>query len=44
MEYIRGDVFECSLVGSIAAGIQVSRMGNLPLSIDDMLNQLNQIK
>ena len=39
-----GDVFECSLVGSIAAGIQVSRMGNLPLSIDDMLNQLNQIK
>ncbi len=38
-----GDVFECALVGSIAAGIQVSRTGNLPLSISDMLTQLTQM-
>ena len=39
-----GNTFESALVGSIAAGIQVSRMGNLPISIDDVLNQLQKMK
>ena len=39
-----GNIFESALVGSIAAGIQVSRIGNLPLSLEDMLSQLHKMK
>jgi bifunctional ADP-heptose synthase (sugar kinase/adenylyltransferase) len=31
-----GDIWDASLIGSLAAAIQVSRLGNTPLKIDDL--------
>lgn len=35
------NIWEASLLGSIAAGIQVSRVGNLPLLHSELLNELS---
>ena len=35
-----GNIWEASLIGSIAASIQVGRVGNIPLKIDDLLCQI----
>jgi rfaE bifunctional protein kinase chain/domain len=35
-----GNIWEASLIGSIAASIQVGRIGNIPLKIDDLLCQI----
>ena len=31
-----GSIWEAAVVGSVAAAIQVSRLGNLPLSVDEL--------
>ena len=35
-----GSIWEASLIGSISAAIQVSRIGNVPLTSDDLLREL----
>lgn len=37
-----GNIWEASFLGSLAAAIQVGRVGNVPLSIDEFLNELNK--
>ena len=34
-------IWEASLIGSIAAAVQVSRVGNVPLNLDEIINFLN---
>ena len=34
------DIWESSLLGSLAAAIQVSRIGNIPLQSNDLLESL----
>ena len=34
------NIWTASLIGSVAAGIQVSRPGNIPLQLNDLINQL----
>lgn len=36
-----GNLWEAALLGSIAASIQVSRIGNVPLKVDEILNIIN---
>jgi rfaE bifunctional protein kinase chain/domain len=36
-----GNIWDASLLGSIAAGVQVSRVGNIPLSKADLLAELS---
>ncbi len=37
---VGGNIWEASLLGSIAAGIQVSRVGNIPLSANEIIREL----
>jgi rfaE bifunctional protein kinase chain/domain len=37
-----GNIWEASFLGSLAAAIQVGRVGNVPLSKDEFLNELNK--
>ena len=37
-----GNIWEASFLGSLAAAIQVGRVGNVPLSVDEFLNELNK--
>ena len=39
-----GNIWDSALLGSIAAGIQVSRVGNKPLSKKDLAQKLGEIK
>jgi bifunctional ADP-heptose synthase (sugar kinase/adenylyltransferase) len=35
-------IWEASVLGSLAAAIQVSRVGNLPLQLSDLLGELDR--
>ena len=35
-----GSVWEASYIGSIAAGIQVQRLGNVPISSDEIIERI----
>jgi rfaE bifunctional protein kinase chain/domain len=35
-----GDIWESALIGAIAAGIQVSRIGNIPLTSDEIMKEI----
>jgi len=37
-----GSIWEASLLGSLAAAIQISRIGNIPMVAQDLLNPLNK--
>ncbi len=37
---VGGDIWEASVLGSIAAAVQVGRVGNIPMSKQDILNEL----
>ena len=37
---IGSNIWEAAAIGSIAAAVQVGRVGNIPLTIDELLNQL----
>jgi bifunctional ADP-heptose synthase (sugar kinase/adenylyltransferase) len=36
------NIWESSLLGSIAASIQVGRIGNTPLQLTELINELNK--
>jgi rfaE bifunctional protein kinase chain/domain len=36
-----GNIWECAYLGSVAAALQVSRMGNVPLQFVELVNELN---
>ncbi len=36
-----GSIWEAAIIGSISAAIQVSRVGNMPLQIDELLKELD---
>ena len=36
-----GSIWDAGCIGSIAAAIQVSRVGNSPIQVDEIVNQLN---
>ena len=36
-----GTIWEAACLGSLASAVQVGRMGNTPLSVDDLLRELN---
>jgi bifunctional ADP-heptose synthase (sugar kinase/adenylyltransferase) len=35
-------IWEASYIGSIAAAIQVSRVGNIPLQLEELINELKK--
>ena len=37
-----GNIWEASFIGSLAAAIQVSRIGNTPLTLEELLRELNK--
>jgi hypothetical protein len=37
-----GDIWAAAYIGSIAAAIQVSRVGNTPIRSDELLNELSK--
>ena len=36
-----GEIWEAALIGSLAAALQVSRVGNTPLQVEELLELLN---
>ena len=36
-------ILESALVGSLASGVQVSRPGNVPIYLDELLSQVDQM-
>jgi len=36
-----GSIWEAAAVGSVAAAIQVSRLGNLPLKVDELTSAVS---
>jgi bifunctional ADP-heptose synthase (sugar kinase/adenylyltransferase) len=37
------DLYETALMGSIAAGVQVSRRGNVPIEVHELEQTINEI-
>jgi bifunctional ADP-heptose synthase (sugar kinase/adenylyltransferase) len=37
-----GNIWEASFIGSLAAAIQVSRIGNTPLTLEELLREINK--
>lgn len=37
----KGDIWEAAIIGSLAAAIQVSRVGNIPITSQELLNLIN---
>ena len=38
---VKANIWEASLLGSIAASVQISRLGNLPISKKEILKQID---
>ena len=41
---VGGTAWEAAYLGSVAAGVQVSRVGNYPSSTEDLLSLLNNLE
>ena len=37
---VGGDIWESALIGSLASAIQVSRLGNSPLKLNELLQEI----
>ena len=40
---LKSNIWEMSVIGSLSAAIQISRTGNSPLNVKELINDLNQI-
>ena len=38
-----GNIFESAVLGSLASGIQISRIGNIPIKFEEIINEISII-